>query len=75
MHSVVLYCVSVKNASDVKAEVAEKMETNKASGKVNPKTLKNEHGNYPVWMNQRQVRKKKKELKHKQKKTANKKKK
>jgi len=60
----------VKSAKEVKEEAGtsgDQMETNRASGKYNMKTLKNEHGNYPVWMNQRKIRKWKKDLKKKDK--------
>lgn len=35
--------------------------------KRDSKTLRNEHGNYPPWMNRRKVRKHKKMLKQKEK--------
>ncbi|XP_052798200.1 protein LLP-like [Mya arenaria] len=66
---------TVKDADVVRAEAAEKMETNKAAGKFHPKTMKNEHGNYPAWMNQRKLRKVKKEQKRTTKLIAKKKKK
>ncbi|XP_045176498.1 protein LLP-like [Mercenaria mercenaria] len=51
----------------------EKMDTSKASRNYNPKTLKNEHGNFPVWMSQRKVKKVKKMQKKKAKAKAKKK--
>ena len=33
------------------------MEVDGVKQKYNPKTLKDEHGQYPVWMNQRAVKK------------------
>ncbi|KAH3886079.1 protein LLP-like [Dreissena polymorpha] len=66
---------TVKTAAEVKAETAEKMETNQASTKYNPKTLKNEHGNYPVWVNQRKIKKVKKQQQKKAKQTLKNKKK
>ena len=41
------------------------MDVDKKVQNVNPKTLKNEHGNYPVWMSQRKVRRVKKQGKRK----------
>lgn len=35
----------------------EVMETDEVKRKYNKKTMRNEHGNYPVWMNQREVKK------------------
>ena len=51
------------------------MEVDKKRAKINPKTLKNVHGNYPVWMSQRKVRKVKKMNKIKEKMKAKAKKK
>ena len=49
------------------------MDTSKASRNYDQKTLKNEHGNYPVWMSQRKVKKVKKMQKKKAKAKAKKK--
>ncbi|XP_060557120.1 protein LLP-like [Ruditapes philippinarum] len=49
---------TVKSATELKED--QKMDTSKASRNYNPKTLKNEHGNYPVWMSQRKMKKVKK---------------
>ena len=43
------------------------MEVDKKSSVINPKTLQNEHGNYPIWMSQRQQRQLKKQKKKKMK--------
>ena len=46
------------------------MEVDKKVQNVKLKTLKNEHGNYPVWMSQRKVRRIKKQDKRKAKQKA-----
>ncbi|CAH1784954.1 unnamed protein product [Owenia fusiformis] len=47
----------------------EAIEANKGPAKFHPKTLKDEHGNYPNWMNQRQIKKMKGKSKKKTKKS------
>ncbi len=43
------------------------MEVDGTKGKFNPKTMRDEHGQYPVWMNQRQMKKQKTKNKKKNK--------
>ena len=42
------------------AEGEEAMELQKDKATFHPVSLKNEHGNYPVWMNRRQIKRHKK---------------
>ncbi|XP_037074285.1 protein LLP-like [Pollicipes pollicipes] len=42
------------------ADGEEAMEVTKAKPQFHPVTLRNEHGNYPVWMNRRQIKRHKK---------------
>ncbi|KAK3590820.1 hypothetical protein CHS0354_012413 [Potamilus streckersoni] len=65
---------TVKTASDLRQERKLKnetgkddtvMEVDKEKPRYNPKTLKDEHGHYPVWMNQRRIKKLKSKRKHK----------
>ena len=42
------------------AEGEEPMEVAKDGSSFHPTTLKNEHGNYPIWMNRRQIKRHKK---------------
>ena len=42
------------------AKDEEAMEVAKEKPTFDPHTLKNEHGNYPVWMNRRQIKRHKK---------------
>ncbi|GAU88428.1 hypothetical protein RvY_01131-2 [Ramazzottius varieornatus] len=37
-------------------EIGELKPRNKLKFQLNPKTLRNEHGNYPVWVNQRKIK-------------------
>ncbi|KAJ8046760.1 Protein LLP-like [Holothuria leucospilota] len=48
-----------EDEEDEKTEKEEEkptMDVDRDDLKINPKTLKNKHGNYPVWMNQRQLK-------------------
>merc|ERR1712004_863172 len=49
--------VTVRQGEEIVKEHQEKMET-EASKKFDKKTMKDENGQYPVWMNQRQIKKK-----------------
>lgn len=62
---------TVKTSEDMKKDQqsADMMETDEK--RRNPKTLKDEHGQYPVWMNQRAIAKRRK-IAQKQKKAAKK---
>ncbi|KAL4224980.1 hypothetical protein ACF0H5_015675 [Mactra antiquata] len=57
-----------KPIKELKAETIEKMDTSKGVKKYDPVTMKDEHGSYPVWMNQRKIRKRKRSQKRKEKK-------
>lgn len=54
--------------------LGEKMDTSKGVKKYNPISMRDENGTYPVWMNQRKIRKQKKFEKRKVKAQAKKKK-
>lgn len=60
--------ISVKNSKDIKEKPnknteQEKMDDDGVKHNYNKKTLKDEHGTYPIWMNQRRITKKKKKAK------------
>ncbi|KAK5639942.1 hypothetical protein RI129_010753 [Pyrocoelia pectoralis] len=64
---------NIKLQSQAKlAEGQESMETNER--KYNRKTMRDQYGNYPIWMNQRRIQEKKKVLKANEKKRKNKRK-
>ncbi|XP_046371858.1 protein LLP-like [Haliotis rufescens] len=71
----------VKKAADImkgkpKTDVADgdgEMDVDKAQKKINPSTLKDEHGSYPAWMNQRAIKRLKKKQVNKKKKKGGKK--
>jgi hypothetical protein len=46
-----------KNIQEEKEGGKELMEIDQVKQKYNKKTLRDEHGNYPVWMNRREVKK------------------
>lgn len=68
-----LFFVEIYLKKSITYIAGEGMDTSKASRNYHPKTLKNEHGNYPVWMNQRRVKKIKKAQRKKAKAKAKKK--
>ncbi|KAF8794853.1 protein LLP homolog [Argiope bruennichi] len=54
---------SENNEENVEATVeSSSMDVDQQSSKYHPKRLTDEHGTYPVWMNQRQIRKHKAKL-------------
>ncbi|XP_071444212.1 protein LLP homolog [Hetaerina americana] len=61
---------SLKEKKD--SEEVENMEVG-SSRKFNKKTFRDQNGSFPVWMSQRQIKKKAKAIKKKKKKTKNKK--
>ncbi|XP_067684112.1 protein LLP-like [Haliotis asinina] len=64
----------VKKAGDImkgksKSDGDDEMDVDKPQRKFNPTTLKDEHGSYPAWMNQRAIKRlKKKQVSKKKKK-------
>lgn len=60
--------VSIKDSKAVKEKTnknaeQEKMDDNGVKHNYNKKTLKDEHGTYPIWMNKRRITKKKQKAK------------
>lgn len=64
----------IKEAAKEKTDAAEKLEEMDEDGKrvFSSKTMRDQHGNYPIWMNRRKILKNKKGRSRAKKVTANK---
>ncbi|KAG7203453.1 hypothetical protein KM043_013516 [Ampulex compressa] len=62
----------IKETAKEKQNNADKMEVDNPNKVYDSKTLRNQHGNYPVWMNKRKILKHKKGRAKSQKATAKK---